>query len=52
MDCYYSLLPYIDNSDFKQEFVVVYDDWDVGDDFFRKILPSLCPLLFEIDVFS
>ena len=47
---YCLLLPLIDDGDFENEFAIVYDDWDVGDEYFRKCLPSLCSMCFETDV--
>ena len=44
------LLPLVDEGIFVQEFAIVYDDWDVGDEHFKKYLPSLCPLCFTTDV--
>ena len=47
---YCLLLPLIDDGDFENEFAIVYGDWDVGDEYFRKCLPSLCSMCFETDV--
>jgi len=47
---YCLLLPLMKEGNFNNEFVMVYDDWDVGDEHFRKSLPSLCPMCFETDV--
>jgi len=47
---YCLLLPLIDDGNFESEFAIVYDDWDVGDEYFRKCLPSLCSMCFETDV--
>ena len=44
------MLLLIDNGTFEQEFAIVYDDWDVSDENFRKCLPNLCPICFENDV--
>ena len=52
MKHYYIMLPLLDDGDFSAGFTIVYDDWDVGDKNFRKCLPSLCPMCFEIDVLS
>ena len=41
---YCLLLPLIDDGDFNNEFAIVYDDWDVGDEHFRKCLPRLCSM--------
>ena len=50
MKHYRIMLPLLDDGDFDAEFAIVYDDWDVGDENFRKCLPSLCAMCFEIDV--
>ena len=52
MKHYCSMLPLLDDGDFFSKFAIIYDDWDVGDENFRKCLPSLCPLCFERDVLS
>ena len=52
MKHYCTMLPLLDDGDFANEFVIVYDDWDVGDKNFRECLPSLCAMCFEIDVLS
>jgi len=52
MKHYCIMLPLLDDGDFFSEFAIIYDDWDVGDENFRKCLPSLCPLCFERDVLS
>ena len=44
------LLPFIQNGTFTGLFAVVYDDWDVGDECFKKCLPMLCSILFSISV--
>ena len=49
---YCLLLPLIDDGDFENEFAIVYDDRDVGDEYFRKCLPSLCSMCFETDVWN
>ena len=46
------MLPLVDEGLFVQEFAIVYDDWDVGNEYFKKVLPSLCPLCFATDVLS
>ena len=43
---YYVLLPFIDEGNFEGNMVVVYDDWDVGDFNSKKVLPTLCEILF------
>ena len=52
MKHYCLMLPLLDDGDFSAEFAIIYDDWDVGDEIFRKCLPSLCRICFEIDVLS
>ena len=62
MKHYCIMLPLLDNGDFGAQFAIVYDDWDVGDDFFWKwdvgdeffwkCLPSLCTMCFEVDILS
>ena len=49
---HYLMLPSLDDGCFDEEFAIVYDDWDVGDQHFQKCLPSLCPMFFETDVLS
>ena len=44
------LLPFIQNGNFTGLYAVVFDDWDVGDESFRKCLPMLCSTLFSINV--
>ena len=44
------MLPFIQNGNFTGQYAVVYDDWDVGDECFKKGLPILCPLLFSSNV--
>ena len=50
IDHYCLLLPLIQDSRFDGGYAVIYDDWDVGDEFFKKYLPCLCPLLFNTNV--
>ena len=50
MDHYFIMLPLLDNGDFKQEFAVVFEDWDVADESFRKCLPNLCEMCFAYNV--
>ena len=52
MERYCLLLPLIDKGNFDNEFAIVYNDWDVGDENFGKVLPNLCSLCFETDVFG
>ena len=49
---YCLLLPFIDEGNFEGNMAVVYDDWDVGDINFKKVLPTLCEILFGYDVLS
>ena len=49
---YCLVLPLIDDGNFEQEFATVFDDWDVSDEYYRKFLPNLCPILFQADVMS
>ena len=44
------MLPLVDEGVFVQEFAIVHDDWDVGNEYLKKGLPSLCPLCFATDV--
>ena len=48
---YCLILSFIDRGVFGSDFAVVFDDWDVGDLYFNKCLPSLCALLFSDKVF-
>ena len=50
MKHYCLILPLLEDGDFDEEFVIVYDDCDVDDDFFQKCLPSLCTMCFKTDV--
>ena len=47
MDHYFLMLPLIDSGNFEQHFAVIYNDWDVGDENFKKGLPNLCPSCFH-----
>ena len=47
---YCLLLPLIQDGEFNGQYTVIYDDWDVGDEYFRKCLPCLCLLLFNTNV--
>ena len=49
---YCLLLPFIDEGNFESHMAVVYDDWDVGDISFKKVLPCLCETLFGYNVLS
>jgi len=49
MDHYFLMLPLIDSGNFAQNFAVIYNDWDVGDENFKKGLPNLCPSCFRTD---
>ena len=49
---YCLLLPFIDEGNFEGNMAVVYDDWDVGDINFKKVLPTLCEILFGYNVLS
>ena len=44
---YCLLLPFIDRGVFSSHFAVIFDDWDVGDLYFNKCLPTICSLLFS-----
>ena len=48
---YYSMLQYQDQKDegAKDLYAVVFDDWDVIDEFGQKNLPTLCPKEFSMD---
>ena len=48
---YCLMLPFIDRGVFGSDFAVMFDDWDMGDLYFNKCLPSLCTLLFSNNVF-
>ena len=52
MKHYCIMLPLLDDGEFLSEFAIIYDDWDVGDENFKKCLPCLCPMCFEKDVLS
>ena len=52
MEHYCLLLPCIDEGKFEGNMAVVYDDWDVGDINFKKVLPTLCEILFGYKVLS
>ena len=47
---HFILLPYVETGEFRGLFAVIYDDWDVGDEYFKKSLPGLCSKLFETNV--
>ena len=47
---YMLMLPLIEDGNFAQQFTVVFDDWDVGDHYFRKNLPGLCEICFHGDI--
>ena len=47
---YCLLLPFIDRGVISSEFAVMFEDWDVGDLYFNKCLPSLCSLIFSTQV--
>ena len=50
IESYCLLLPFLNKGEFTDQYAVIYDDWDVGDKDFKKVLPSLCQQLFETDV--
>lgn len=52
MKHYCLLLPLIIDGDFAGKFAIVYDDWDVGDENFRKSLPNICKFCFANDVMA
>ena len=47
---YCLLLPFINKAEFTDKYAVIYDDWDAGDEDFKKILPIVCSILFGTDV--
>ena len=47
---HFILLPYVETGEFRGLFAVIYDDWDIGDEYFKKCLPGLCSKLFETNV--
>ena len=49
---YCLLLPFIDEGNFGGHVVVVYDNWDVGNINFKKVLPCLCKIFFVYNVLS
>lgn len=52
MKHYCLLLPLIMDGNFAGKFAIVYDDWDVGDENFRKSLPNICKFCFANDVMA
>ncbi len=52
MTGYCLLLPMIINGVYSHEYTVVYSDWDVGDLFLQKKLPSLCKWCFSKNISS
>ena len=50
MEHYFLMLPLIDDGNFAEEYAIVYDDWDTSDEYFHKVLPSLCPYCMNVDV--
>ena len=49
---YCLLLPFVEDETFTNKFAIIYDDWDCGDEYFVKCLPSICPFCFSTDVMS
>ena len=50
---YCLLLPYVEGKkNFRQEYAVIYEDWDVGNANFEKDKMQVCGDVFEIDVMS
>ena len=48
---YCLLLPYVEkDSPFKQEYAIIYDDWDVGTIDFEKQKMTVCEDVFVVDV--
>jgi hypothetical protein len=47
---YCLLLPLVENHEFTGKYAVIYEDWDVGDEYFKKYLPSIYSLLFKTNV--
>ena len=52
IDHYCLLLPLINDGKFNGDYGLIYEDWDVADEYFKKILPCLCSLLFNINVMA
>ena len=50
IDHYCLMLPLINEGQFNGDFGLIYEDWDVGDEYFKKVLPSICNLLFDTNV--
>ena len=44
------ILPLVEKDGYHGENAIIYDDWDVGNEFFLKCLPVLCFLLFQTEV--
>ena len=51
---YCLLLPFVYKGDenFEQDFAVVYDNWEVGNERGESEIPSICTTLFAIDVLA
>ena len=49
---YFLLLPLLVDGNFDDEFAAVYDDWDVGDENFRKCLLVLCTICLQSNVLA
>ena len=49
---YCLLLPFIDVGNFEGHMAVVYDNCDVGDINFKKVLPTLCKIVFGYNILS
>ena len=50
IDHYCLLLPLIKNGTYDGDYAMIYEDWDLADEYFHKILPCLCSLLFTTNV--
>ena len=51
---YCLFLPFVFKGDenFEQDFAVVYDNWEVGNERGESEIPSICTVLFAVDVLA
>ena len=50
MNHYCLKLPLVEQGCFGQHYGIIYDDWDVGDINFRKVLPGICHQCFSCNI--